>query len=337
MTVHNRSVPRPSPWRALATRAAVLVAGVVLAMAAQAQVVIKLGTIAPDGSVWGDALQRVAQAWKEASAGKVELRIFAGGVLGGEDELVRKLQRRVIDGVTLSGSGLPTLERSFNCLNIPLLFESSDELDYVRDRVAPEIEKRLEAKGFVVLNWAIAGWVNIFSKEPIRLPADLRRIRFWMTSGDPETEKIYKAFGVHVVPLPVTEMLTGLQTGLIDATAAPPLYALLDRTFQVAGHMLDIHWGALNAATIVRADAWARVPAELRPQLVAAARREGVAEDAIREMQKRGLVVTVLDHDERAQWREEAARTYPGLRGAYCPPEIYDDVMRHHAESRRPR
>jgi TRAP-type C4-dicarboxylate transport system substrate-binding protein len=346
MTVRNRSVLRPNPWRALATRAMALVAGLALALAADAQVVIKLGTIAPEGSVWGDALQRVAQAWKEASGGKVELRIFAGGVLGGEDELVRKLQRRVIDGVTLSGSGLPTLERSFNCLNVPLLFESSDELDYVRDRVAPEIEKRLEAKGFVVLNWAIAGWVNIFSKEPIRLPADLRRTRFWMTSGDPETEKIYKAFGVHVVPLPVTEMMTGLQTGLIDATAAPPLYALLDRTFQVAGHMLDIHWGALNAATIVRADAWARVPAELRPQLVAAARREGVAmrdvgrksgEDAVREMQKRGLVVTVLTPDERAQWREEAARTYQGLRGAYCPPEIYDDVMRHHAESRRPR
>ncbi|MDH5287257.1 MAG: TRAP transporter substrate-binding protein DctP [Betaproteobacteria bacterium] len=330
----------------LASRFVALVAGLVIATAAEAQVVVKLGTIAPEGSVWGDALQRVARSWKEASGGKVELRIFAGGVLGGEDELVRKLQRRVIDAVTLSGSGLPTLERSFNCLNMPLLFESSDELDYVRERVAPAIEKRLDAKGFAVLNWAIAGWVNIFSKEPIRLPADLRRTRFWMSSGDPETEKIYKAFGVHVVPLPVTEMMTGLQTGLIDATAAPPLYALLDRTFQVAGHMLDIHWGALNAATIVRADAWARVPEELRPRLAEAARREGVAmrdvgrksgDDAVREMQKRGLVVTVPTAAERAKWREEAASTYPGLRGAYCPAELYDDVMRFHAESRRPR
>ena len=337
---------RPTLRQRLASGLAALFAGLALAAAAEAQVVIKLGTIAPEGSVWGDALQRVAQSWREASGGKVELRIFAGGVLGGEDELVRKLQRRVIDAVTLSGSGLPTLERSFNCLNVPLLFESNDELDYVRERVGPAIEQRLEARGFVVLNWATAGWVNIFSKEPIRLPADLRRTRFWMTSGDPETEKLYKAFGVQVVPLPVTEMLTGLQTGLIDAMAAPPLYALLDRTFQVADNMLDMHWGALNAATIVRADAWARVPAELRPRLVAAARREGVAmrdvgrrsgDDAIGEMRKRGLAVTVLTDAERAQWRGEAKSVWPGLRGAYCPDELYDDVMRYHAESRRPR
>jgi TRAP-type C4-dicarboxylate transport system substrate-binding protein len=267
-------------------------------------------------------------------------------VLGGEDELVRKLQRRVIDAVTLSGSGLPTLDRSFECLNIPLLFETSEELDYVRDRVAPAIEKRLETKGFVVLNWAIAGWVNIFSRDPIRLPEDLRRGRFWMTSGDPETEKVYKAFGIHVVPLPVTEMMTGLQTGLIDATAAPPLYALLDRSFQVADNMLELHWGALNAATVIRADAWARVPAELRPGLVEAARREGIAmrdtgrragDDAIREMQKRGLSVTVLTGAERERWRAEAARAYPGLRGPFCPAELYDDVMRFHAEARRGR
>jgi TRAP-type transport system periplasmic protein len=330
----------------LAGRCGGLLLGLMLALAADAQVVIKLGTIAPDGSVWGDALQRVAQAWQEASGGKVELRIFGGGVLGGEDELVRKLQRRVIDGVTLSGSGLPTLDRSFECLNIPLLFESSDELDYVRERVGPAIERRLEAKGFVVLNWAIAGWVHIFSKDRIRLPEDLRRARFWMTSGSPETERVYKAFGIQVVPLPVTEMLTGLQTGLIDAMAAPPLYALLDRSFQVAGNMLDIHWGALNAATVIRADAWARVPAPLRPRLIEAARREGVAmrdvgrqagEDAIREMQKRGLTVTVLTDGERARWREEAAKAYPGLRGPYCPEELYDEVMRHHADSRRPR
>ena len=139
-------------WQRVPTLLATMLVGMALAVAAEAQVVIKLGTIAPEGSVWGDALQRIAQALKAASGGKVELRIFAGGVLGGEDELVRKLQRRVIDGVTLSASGLPTLDRSFECLNIPLLFESADELDYVRDRIGPAIERRLEAKGFVVLN-----------------------------------------------------------------------------------------------------------------------------------------------------------------------------------------
>jgi TRAP-type C4-dicarboxylate transport system substrate-binding protein len=110
--------------------------------------------------------------------------------------------------------------------------------------------------------------------------------------------------------------------------------------------MLDINWGALNAATVVNADAWARLPAELRTQLIDAARRQGVAmrdvgrkagEDAIREMQKRGLKVVEPTAEERAQWRAEAARSYPGLRGPFCPAELYDDVMRTHAEFRNNR
>jgi TRAP-type C4-dicarboxylate transport system substrate-binding protein len=320
-----------------------IVLAAALGAPASAQLVVKLATIAPEGSVWSDAILRIGQAWREASGGKVELRVYAGGVLGGEDELVRKLQRRVIDAVTLSGSGLPALDRSFDCLNIPLLFESTDELDYVRDRVAPAIERRLEKKGFLVLNWAIAGWVHIFSKDPIRVPADLRRQRFWMTSGDPDFEKVYKDFGLKVVPLPATEMLTSLQTGLIDATAAPPLFALLDRSFQVADNMLDINWGALNAATIVNAATWARIPADLRPRLIEAARREGVAmrdigrkagEDAIRVMEKRGLTVVHPSDEERVQWRAEAAKAYPGLRGPVCPADLFDELMRTHGEFR---
>jgi TRAP-type C4-dicarboxylate transport system substrate-binding protein len=136
-------------------------------------------------------------------------------------------------------------------------------------------------------------------------------------------------------------MLTSLQTGLIDATASPPLFALLDRSFQVASHMLDINWGALNAATVINADTWARIPAELRAQLIEVARRQGVAmrdvgrkagEDAIREMQKRGLKVVQPSTDERAQWRDEATKAYAGLRGPFCPADLYDDVMRTHRE-----
>jgi TRAP-type C4-dicarboxylate transport system substrate-binding protein len=308
-----------------------------------AQQVIKLGTIAPEGSAWHDGLLRIRQAWRDGSDGKVELRIYAGGVLGGEDELVRKLQRRVIDAVTLSGSGLPLLDHSFDCLNIPLLFDGADELDHVRDRIAPAIEQRLEQKGFKVLNWAIAGWVHFFTREPARVPDDLRRQRLWIVSGRPELERLYKDFGLRAVPLPVTDMLTGLQTGLIDATTAPPLFALLDRSYQVASHMTDLNWGALNAATVVSTQAWARVPATARARLLETAREAGGAmrdvarragDDAVKEMQSRGLTIVELTDAERVQWRAEAEKAYPALRGAYCPAELFDEVLRLSREFR---
>jgi len=315
---------------------ALLAATALCSGTASAQQVVKLGTIAPEGSVWHDALIRIRQSWRDASGGKVELRIYAGGVLGGEDELVRKLQRRVIDAVTLSGSGLPLLDHSFDCLNIPLLFDSADELDHVRDRIAPKIEQGLERKGFKVLNWAIAGWVHFFTREPARLPDDLRRQRLWITAGRPELEQLYKDFGLRGVPLPATEMLTGLQTGLIDATTAPPLFALLDRSYQVANNMTDLNWGALNAATVISLQAWQRVPAAVRPELLKAAQDAGSAmrdiarragDDAVKEMQSRGLTVIALTDAERAQWRAEAMKSYPALRGAYCPAELFDEVI----------
>jgi TRAP-type C4-dicarboxylate transport system substrate-binding protein len=323
----------------------VLLSGLAFCPPAAAQVVIKLGTIAPEGSVWHDALLKIRQAWRDQSGGKVDLRIYAGGVLGGEEELVRKLQRQSIDAVTLSGAGLHTVDPAFNCLSLPMLFNGPGEMDRVRDGIAPVIEKRLESRGIVLLNWAVAGVAYFFSKQPLHTPDDLRRGRIWMPPAAPYMEKLYKDFGVRAIPLPATEMLTGLQTGLIDIIVAPPLFALLDRTYQAAGNMTDLEWGALVASTLVNAHAWARVPSELQPVLMASAQEIGhsmrdearrAGEDAIRQMQARGLKVIELTPAERALWRAEVDRAYPALRGEYCVPELYDEVMLLH-QSRQPR
>jgi TRAP-type C4-dicarboxylate transport system substrate-binding protein len=170
---------------------------------ADGRVLIKLGTLAPEGSVWHDALLEVRQKWLAITAGEVELRIYAAGVLGGEDEMVRKLQRRGLDAVAISSGGLPHLDDSVDVLNIPLLFETYEELDFVRDRIAPELEKRLKARGFKVLNWTDAGWVYFFTKSPVRTPDDLRRLRLWTSSGAPDAEELFKRFGLRVVPLPM--------------------------------------------------------------------------------------------------------------------------------------
>jgi TRAP-type C4-dicarboxylate transport system substrate-binding protein len=326
------------PLRA-ARRTASLLAAALIAWSAPAaaQTVIKLGTIAPEGSIWHDALLKVRQAWKEQSGGQVELRIFAGGVLGSEEELVRKMQRQTIDAVTLSGSGLHVVDASFNCFSLPALFDEPGKLDQVRERIAPVIEQRLESRGIVTLNWAVAGVAYLFSKAPLRTPDDLRRGKLWMPPGAPYMERIYLDIGMRPVALPATEMLTGLQTGLIDVIAVPPLFALLDRSYQSAPYMTDLEWGSLIAATLVNARSWARVPAELRAPLIRTSREIGLTlrdearraeRDAIAQMAARGLRVVKLTAAERAQWRKESRETYPRLRGEYCPAELYDEVMR---------
>jgi len=325
-----------------------LVLGVMMltgsAMPADARITIKLGTLAPEGSVWHDALLEVRQKWIEITDGEVELRIYAGGVLGGEDEMVRKLQRRSLDAVGISGGGLPHLDDSVEVLNIPLLFESYEELDYVRSRIAPELERGLEKRGFKVLSWSDGGWAYFFTKSPVRTPDDLRALRLWISSGAPEAEQLFKDFGLRVVPLPVTDMLTGLQTGLVEAIDVPPLFALLDRSYRHAGYMTDLRWAPVNGAVVISSQAWDKVPVRYHDALVSAVRavarvvqtkiREA-GKQSIAEMQARGLEVVSLDPDTLALWRREAQAAYPALRANSGFPELFDEVLRLAAEYKK--
>jgi TRAP-type C4-dicarboxylate transport system substrate-binding protein len=308
---------------------------------AQARIVVKLGTLAPEGSVWHDALLEVRQQWLAITDGEVELRIYAGGVLGGEDEMVRKLQRRSLDAVAISGGGLPHLDDSVDVLNIPLLFETYDELDHVRAQIAPELERRLEQRGYRVLNWSDAGWVYFFTKMPVRTPDDLRKLRLWISSGSPEAEKLLKEFGLRVVPLPVTDMLTGLQTGLVEAIDVPPLFALLDRSYEVASYMTDLPWAPVNGAIVISSRAWEKIPAEVHEPLqeaisavakVAQTKIRQSGTDSIAEMQARGLKIIPLDAETLALWRQEAQAAYPALRQNSSVPALFDQVLQFSAE-----
>lgn len=306
-------------------------------------ILVKLGTLAPEGSAWHDALLEIRQKWHESTEGNVELRIYPGGALGGEAEMVRKVQRGGLDAITISASGLSFIDEDMDCFAIPLLLESYEELDYVRKGMTPKLEKILERRKLRLLNWAEGGWIYFFSKTPIRTPAELRGQRLWTGTGRPQLEVLFKQFGFKVVPLPATEMLTALQTGLVDVIDVPPLFALLDNSYQVASYMTDLKWAPLNAATLISTRKWAQIPAEYRLKLLEAARtvardlrevNRRADESAVAEMKARGLNVVELSAQELAVWRADAEQAYPKLRGSYVDPELFDEVMRLREEYR---
>ncbi len=314
-----------------------LVAAVALAPGAVfAQVVIKLGTIAPEGSIWHDTLLEIREQWRTLSNGEVELRIYAGGVLGGEDEMVRKMQRRGLDALAVSGSGLPQIDSVTSCLNLPLAFASYQELDRVNTAIATDLEQSFAQRGYKILNWAEAGWVHFFARSPVRTPSDLRALRLWIGAGDPKAERLSKELGFRVVPLPTTDMLTSLQTGLIDAIDVPPLFALLDRSFQAAPYMTDLKFAPLVAATVITVPAWERIPEAHRDRLLAAARTAATAmraeldraeTAAVEEMVTRGLNVVRLDAAAVAEWKRESQAVYPRLDCSLEHPVVYAKVM----------
>src|SRR5687768_6164474 len=135
---------------------------------------IRIGTLAPRGSLWEESLQYLGQEWRKVSGGAVQVTVYPGGILGDESELARQVREGRLQAAGLSSIGLSRIDEGVSCLQLPMLFESYDDLDYVRVRLAAELERRIEARGFKVLHWADGGWVHTFTRTPAKTPDDVR-------------------------------------------------------------------------------------------------------------------------------------------------------------------
>jgi TRAP-type C4-dicarboxylate transport system substrate-binding protein len=313
------------------------------AVLAAQEVRLRIGTVVPRGSLWHDTLQYIAQDWQRIVGPGLKVVIHPDSQLGDESDMVRKARGGIIDAVGLSSVGLSRIDDGVSCLQLPMMLESYEELDFVRERIAPLLERRIESRGFKVLHWADGGWVYVFTKQSARTPDDLRRLRLFTSAGDPETEQLYKEFGFNVVPHSATDLVPMLQAGKLDAFAMPPLFAQTQELFKLAPNMTDVRWVPLVGGTVITLKAWDRLPESKRDALLEAARKPGdrlradirrMGDVAVVEMQKRGLKVLELDAATRRAWQMEAEKTYPKLRGTYCPADVFDEVRRLRDEYR---
>jgi TRAP-type transport system periplasmic protein len=318
--------------------AAALTAAAFLSGAADAQspVIVKIATIAPEGSPWHDVLLELAQRWRDVSHGAVQVKIYAGGSQGDEAELVRKVRIGLLQGVAVTSSGLDTISPGFSAFSVPLLIESYEELDYVRDRISPRLTQSLLDHGFVVLNWGDGGWVRFFTTRPARTIDDVRRLRTFTWAGHPQGEELWKQAGFHPVPLAPTDILTSLQAGLIEGCPVPPTAALAYQWFGISKYMLDIKIAPVVGATVVSRAAWERIDPSLRPvllhesELVGARLRDRIRSldgEAITAMRNRGLQVVTPTPELQQQWRDAATAIYPKVRGGLIPAADFDQVV----------
>ena len=302
------------------------------------QTIINMGTVAPEGSPWHGILMRMKEDWDKASGGKVVLRVFANGRQGDESQMLRLVrQGTTLHAVAVSGAGLAQVDNSVNALHIPLMMNSYAELDYVRKQLEPRLERAIEAKNLVVLNWSDVGWVYFFTKKQARTLDDIRTLKLFTTAGDPDTEQLYKELRFRPVPSGAEELMTNLQTGFIEAFYVPPLFALANQSFGIAKYMIDMKWSSLIGATLISRRAWERVPATLRPELLRIARDAGdefrtkiraSGDEAIAEMAKRQLQIIRLSDAELAKWRNETSAAYPKLKEKLVPADLFDEVER---------
>jgi TRAP-type C4-dicarboxylate transport system substrate-binding protein len=313
---------------------------------AQAPVIVRMATLVPDGSSWHLILKETADKWKQLSGGRVTVRLFPGGVAGDDPDVVRKMRLGTLNGGVLTSVGIAELDKSVYAMGIPLMYDSYDEVYWVHEKMRPKLEASLEAKGYVVLTWADAGWVHFFTKKPVAVPDDLRKLKLFSWAGDAEAVEIWRSAGFNPVPLPSTEISTALQTGLVEALGAPPQVTVISQYFNHARYMTDFRWQLLQGATVISKATWERIPADLRPALLKVAQEDGVrlqkdvrdseARD-VEAMKKRGLTVVPVSAAQRAQWQKLTESIYPAIRGKVVPAEAFDEAMRYRDEYRKQR
>ena len=323
----------------LMKRGLLLAASVLLAASHAGGQELKLGTVAPQGSPWTDGLQQMAADVSRGSAGSVQLRIYAGGVAGDEADMLRKARVGQIEGLAITSRGLSHLYPSILALMLPMHFRSEEQFQYVFDRLRPRLEEEIQERGFRVLAWSLTGWVYLFSRDPVVTVDDLRPQRLWVWSVDSAEVAAWQAAGFEVANLPVNEIATALQTGLIHAVLQSPPYAAATQWFGIVNNMANLRFSPLFGAIILTNRAWQRLSPGDRQVLVQAAERnlQGLPRDldqqAISVMQRYGLQVQELTPAAERGWIDAAQASTAPLIGPVIEPDLYEAVVRLLAES----
>lgn len=305
------------------------------ALAADKQ--LKIGTLAPKNSLYHRQLLDVGEAWRTAQGGEAKYTIYPDGSQGGETDMARRMRIGQLQGALLSVVGLREIEPAVTALqNMPLLFKSWEELDYVREKMRAGMEKKFLDKGFVILAWGDAGWVRFFSKEPAASPEDYKKVKFFAWAGESEQQEIMKSLGYHPVPLETSDILPAIQTGMISTVPATPYFALASQIYTTAPYMLDLNWAPIVGALVVTKKAWDEMNPAAREVLKTAGNKAGMqmrakarqeVDEAVEAMKKRGLKVTKPTPEQAKEWQRLADNLYPKIRGKMVPAETFDEAM----------
>lgn len=190
-------------------------------------VTLKIATATPNGSQWMKDMRAGAAEVKERTEGRVQIKYYGGGVKGDDAKVLSQIRIRQLQGGAFTPSALSSQYAELNLYGMPLVFNSEAEAAFVRSRMDARIQEGLEEAGFVNFGFATSGFANILSSTPVKSLADLKGKRVWVPEGDTISYDSMEALSLNPVTLPLTDVLMGLQTGLVDIVAIPPIVALI--------------------------------------------------------------------------------------------------------------
>jgi TRAP-type C4-dicarboxylate transport system substrate-binding protein len=299
---------------------------------------LKFATLAPDGTTWVKLLQEWADTVRQESNGRLVFKIYPGGVQGDEPDVLKKIRFGQLHGGAFTGYGIGHIWSPARILEMPFLFNDINEIDYVRERMMPDIEQGYRDNGYELLGWMEVGYVYFFSREPIAKFDDLRQRRIWYWQGDPLGKAFFDASGLAPVPLSIIDVYTSLSTGMIDTVYAPPLGAIALQWFAKTAYITNVPMANGIGSLVVSRKFFRDLPQDLQKllkrtgaetgaKLVAATRKDN--EESLRLLVERGMVL-VEGADDLKSGRIHAISdqaTHTLMESGYLPSATVDRVQ----------
>jgi len=300
---------------------AVFFALIVGASPAAAQT-LKIATIAPEGSSWMNDMRAGANAIEEHTEGRVKFKFYGGGVQGNDKQVQRKMRTGQLHGGAFTSGGMNMFQQEADLFSLPLIFNTLEEARYVRDHLEAELRQRLEDAGYVNFGFAAAGFAYMMSNKPLVTLADLDGQKIWIPEGDPVGYAALRALGVAPVVMPVTDVMTGLQTDLLDSVTVPPVGAVVLQWHTRLKYITNVPVAYVYAAMLIDRKAFARISAadqqvvrEVMEGIYRKFDRNGVVDNdaALQALFESGLQLVEPDAAEVAHWRGIVSESHQQL------------------------
>ncbi|MFZ7110101.1 MAG: TRAP transporter substrate-binding protein DctP [Desulfatiglandales bacterium] len=298
--------------------------------------IIKFATLAPEGSTWMKHMRRLDNRIRDKSQGQIGFRIYAGGIAGDELDVLKKLRIGQIHCAAFSGVGFGQILPMVRVLDLPFLFRDYTETDLVHTSLEGFFSERFREKGFELLAWAEVGNIHLFSQKPIQRVEDLSGLKVWTWSGDPISKETFTIMGTLPIPLSVTDVLTALNTGMIDTVYAPPLGALALQWHRSVKYMTSLPLAHSTGALLLSNNIGSKIPGPLLEMLKSESEKamrdligdlRNQAEQAVKIIEEGGLTVLPMPEESGLEnFYEIHEQVAKNLSGRVYPPELLDRV-----------
>jgi len=329
----------------LSVAAAFVVAGTLASVqvARAENVEIRLATLAPSGSPWMEVLNKAQAEIKEKTAGRVTLKYYEGGQQGDERDFVRKIGLGQLDGAAITSIGLAMIDESIRVLELPMMFQSAEELDYVADKMWPYFQKKFEKKGYKLNDRGEVGWVYFLSKNKVENINDLKGQKLWMWGDDQLVGAMFKKLGLNGVPLGVPEVDAGLTSGKINACYGSPVAAVALQWYSKVKYMTSMPMSFAIGATVVSAKSLQKMSAEDQKAVEAIGKAASkklrkvirkANEDAKTTMTRKGITVVQTPVAMVDDFTKKAEEIWTELVGKIYTKDELDMVLKYRAEYR---